>query len=443
MLRKIDAHLADWKKQVDHKVLLVRGARQVGKTYSIREFGKTFASFVEINFERDPEVKTFFSGSLDPDGICQKLAIYKKTVFEPGKTLLFFDEIQACPDALRSLRFFFEQMPRLHVVAAGSMLEFALEEIPSFGVGRIASLFMYPMSFLEFLRATGDGLLADLVAKTALTGPLDGPFHSKLLDSMRIHMILGGMPAVIEKYTQTNDVLQCQSILDDLLLTFRDDFAKYKKRAPVIKLNEVMNAIAFQAGAKFKYANISTETSAAGLKDALELLVRAGLAYKIFHTSARGVPLGGQIDTKKFKALPLDTGILQRLCGLSLPEIIIKEPLRLINEGPLAETYAGLQMIAGSPANSPPSLFYWHREARASNAEVDYVISSQGKIIGIEVKAATSGRMQSLRRFLEEDGGRMGMRLSQENTALVGNVRVFPLYAAELLTGERTNGKEK
>jgi predicted AAA+ superfamily ATPase len=436
MLRKIDIHLSKWKEQTDRKVLLIRGARQVGKTYSIRKFGKTFPSFIEINFEKEPEVKTFFKGSLDPDGICQKLAIYKKIIFEPGNTLLFFDEIQACPDALRSLRFFHEQMPHFHVVAAGSMLEFALEEIPSFGVGRITSLFMYPMSFLEFLRATGDGLLADHITETAITKPLDEVFHAKLLDRMRIHMILGGMPEVVEKYRTSGDVLQCQSILDDLLLTLRDDFGKYKKRAPVIKLNEVMNAVALQAGAKFKYSNISTETSAAGFKDALDLLVRAGLAYKIFHTSARGIPLGGQIDARKFKLLPLDTGILQRLCGLSLPQIIIKEPIRLINEGSLAETYAGLQMIAGAPANSPPGIYYWHRESRASNAEVDYVISSQSKIIGIEVKAAKSGSMQSLRRFLEEDIRRQGVRLSQENTARVGNIHVMPLYAAELLTRE-------
>lgn len=436
MLRKIDIHLSKWKEQTDHKVLLMRGARQVGKTYSIREFGKTFASFIEINFEKEPEVKAFFKGSLEPAGICQNLSIYKKTIFEPGKTLLFFDEIQACPDALRSLRFFYEQMPQLHVVAAGSLLEFALEEIPSFGVGRITSLFMYPMSFLEFLRATGDGLLADHVSKTSLTKPLDEVFHARLLACMRIHMILGGMPAVIEKFRTSNDIMQCQTLLDDLLLTFRDDFAKYKKRAPVIKLNEIMNAVALQAGGKFKYANISTETSASGLKNALDLFVRAGLAYQVFHSSARGIPIGGQIDTRKFKVLPLDTGIMQRLCGLSLPEIIIKEPVRLINEGPLAETYAGLQMIAGAPANSPPQIYYWHRESRASNAEIDYVISSKGRIIGIEVKAATSGRMQSLRRFLEEDIQRQGLRLSQENTGLVGNIRVFPLYAAELLTGE-------
>ncbi len=304
MLRKIDAHFAEWKSRVDRKVLLVRGARQVGKTYSIREFGKTFGSFIEINFEREPEVKTFFKGSLDPIGICQKIAIYKGMVFEPGASLLFFDEIQSCPDALRSLRFFFEQMPRLHVVAAGSMLEFALEQIPSFGVGRITSLFMYPMSFLEFLRATGDGPLADHVAKNALTSPLDEVFHAKLLDSMRIHMILGGMPAVVEKYRVSRDVMQCQSLLDDLLLTFRDDFAKYKKRAPVIKLNEVMSAVALQTGTKFKYANISTETSAAGLKDALELLVLAGLAYKVFHTSAHGIPLGGKSTPKSSKCFP-------------------------------------------------------------------------------------------------------------------------------------------
>jgi Predicted ATPase (AAA+ superfamily) len=434
MVRKIDEVLRNWKEQKDRKVLLVRGARQVGKTFSIREFGKTFKHFVEINCERDPEVSNFFEGSLDPGRICPKLAIYSGKPITPGQTLLFFDEIQACPAALRSLRFFHEQIPRLHVIAAGSLLEFALEEIPSFGVGRISSVFMYPISFLEFLQAINEKRLADLMKDSILHQPIDEVFHSKLLDYLRIHMILGGMPAVVESYRISGDILGCQNILDDLLLTIRDDFAKYKKRAPVIKLNEVMNAIALQAGAKFKYTNIAPGSSSAGFKDALDLLVRAGLAYKVFHTSAHGIPLGGQIDPQKFKVLPFDSGLYQRMAGLALSDIIVEKTLRLVNEGPLAELYAGIQLIAGSPANMPPNIYYWHREARASNAEVDYVISSGKTIFGIEVKAATSGRMQSLRRFLDEDLRRHGIRVSHENSAEINNIRVVPLYAAELLS---------
>ena len=433
MFRKIDEVFRDWKKQKDRKVLLVRGARQVGKTFSIREFGKTFKHFVEINCERDPEVSVFFEGSLDPGRICPKLAVYSGKPITPDQTLLFFDEIQACPAALRSLRFFHEQMPHLHVIAAGSLLEFALEEIPSFGVGRISSVFMYPISFLEFLQAMDEKHLADLMKDSILRQPINAVFHSKLLDYLRIHMILGGMPEVVESYRNSGDILGCQNILDDLLLTIRDDFAKYKKRAPVIKLNEVMNAVALQAGAKFKYANVAPGSSSAGMKDVLDLLVRAGLAYKVFHTSAHGIPLGGRIDSQKFKVLPLDSGLYQRMAGLTLSDIIIKEPLRLVNEGPLAELYAGLQLIAGGPANMPPNLYYWHREARASNAEVDYVISLGKTIFGIEVKAATSGRMQSLRRFLEEDNQRRGIRVSHENSAMINDIRVVPLYATELL----------
>ena len=190
MKRDIEKNLLAWKKEDNRKVLLIRGARQVGKTYSARELGKTFKHYIEVNFEEERAVKQFFSGSLNPSAICQKLSVYYGIPIINGHTLLFFDEIQGCPEALSSLRFFYEKMPDLHVVAAGSLLEFAISEIPSHGVGRIRSLFMYPLSFNEFLRACKESGLIEMKSHANAENPLDDIFHQKLLDYVKIFYVI-------------------------------------------------------------------------------------------------------------------------------------------------------------------------------------------------------------------------------------------------------------
>lgn len=429
MRRYIEQELLLWQKEPDRKVLLVRGARQVGKTYSIRQWGAAFDHFLEVNFEESAEIHTFFDGSLDPGPINEKLAAYFGIPIVPGKTLLFFDEIQACPNAIRALRFYHEKIPSLHVIAAGSMLEFALSEIPSFGVGRIANLFMYPLSFAEFLWATGDEKLEAIIRIGDSTHPIDPTLHKVLLEKFRIYQVIGGMPAVVKSYLSQKDLLACQKILDELISTLQDDFAKYKHRAPVIKLQEVFHSIAHQTGAKFKYASVAAGEATYGYKNALELLVRAGLIYKIHHTDARGIPLGAQIDQKKFKAILFDLGIHQRLLGLSLSEQMIQNPAGLIQKGGLAEVFVGLEWIAHSPSGIRPQLFYWHRESRGSNAEVDYIAQHGSRIIPVEVKAGTKGQMQSLFLFLKERQLPYGIRFSQENFSRMEMVEVMPIYA--------------
>ncbi len=437
MKRKIEGYLNNWRNDPEKRVLLLRGARQVGKTYSIRALGAQFEHFVEINFEAMRSVHRFFEGDLDAPALCRNLGTFTKTPITPGKTLLFFDEIQACPNALRALRFFYEQMPQLHTVATGSLLEFALAEIPSFGVGRIESLFMYPMSFIEFLWATGEEDLAQLLQSASVNAPAHEVFHNKLLDSMRTHQLVGGMPAVVEVYRKHTDILLCQSVIDSMLLSIRDDFGKYAHRIPVTKLADTFASSVYQAGGKFVYARAALDTSIDSYKTALDLLVRAGLVYKIYHSSAHGIPLAAQIDEKKFKTLPLDIGIYQRVLGLDLGEYLTRSNEKLIHEGKMAEIYAGIEMIAGFSARVLPQLFYWHREARASNAEVDYVIAKSTAIIPIEVKAGVRGSMKSMNLFLDEGRAQKGIRLSNENFSELDRISVVPLYAAGNLTISR------
>lgn len=433
MKRQIDIHIDAWRASPSRKVLLLRGARQVGKTFAVRRLVKTFEHFLEINFEEDPRLIAFFEGSLNPRELNQKLTAYAGVPLIPGKSLLFFDEIQACPNALRALRFYYEKLPDLHVIAAGSMLEFALAEIPSFGVGRISNLFLYPLSFREFLWATGREALDAMIQHATPEVPIDPVLHQEVLEQFRIYQVLGGMPAVIAHYVMGNDVLSCQQILDELVIALQDDFAKYKSRSPVTRLMEMFRSIAHQTGGKFQYVKAAQGEAIYGYKVALELLVTAGLAYRVYHSSANGVPLGAQIDPKKFKVILFDLGIHQRLLGLNLSEHMLNRPIELIEKGHLAELFVGLELLAYHAPSIRPQLYYWHREARASNAEVDYVLQRGAEILPIEVKAGSQGGMKSLRLFLQEKALASGVRLSHENFSRLEQVAIMPIYAVSRL----------
>jgi hypothetical protein len=433
MKRDIDQKLLDWKLNSNRRVLLVRGARQVGKTYSVRELGKTFANYLEVNFEGQPDVRLFFRDSPDPVRLREKLAAYYATPIVPGETLLFLDEIQSCPEAFSSLRFFHENMPDLHVVAAGSLLELAVAEVPSLGVGRLTSLYLYPLTFGEYLSALGEEALSRVVDDADPDHPLDEPFHRRLVDLVKGYQLVGGMPAVVDAYARRRDLSACFRVQDDLITSFQDDFAKYKKRAPVARLAEVFRSVVLQSGAKFKYSSVGSGSSTQALKDALHLLVQAGLVYRVVHTQARGIPLGAQVDETKFKAMLFDVGIHQRLLGLDVPEYLTTSDLELVNRGNVAEIFTGQELVGNHPAQTRPMLHYWHREARGSNAEVDFVIQQGAEIVPVEVKAGTRGQMQSMYRFMDERGLRRGVRVALENFARYGAVEVVPLYAVRYL----------
>lgn len=430
MNRKIYSDLKIWVEQERRKPLLLRGARQVGKTHSVRNLGKEFKNFVEINFEENREASIFFRSSLTPQNIVDQLSQYTGQSIIPGRTLLFFDEIQACPDALRSLRFFYEKMPDLAVVAAGSLLEFALSEIPSFGVGRISSMFMYPVSFFEFLDATGNQSLKTAIQNAGFKNPLSEPLHNKAMKLLRTYMVIGGLPEVVDSYARTENTVVSQKIIDELIRTFRDDFAKYKTRIATEKIDATFNAAAFQAGSKFVYNTVG-EGSSAGFSTALDLLNKAGLAIKVFHSSSRGIPLKAQIKINRFKVLPFDTGVYQRLMGLDIPGFLVTDDAELVNKGAVAEIYTGLMLMQIFPSHIRPDSFYWQREEKGSNAEVDYVFEHNGKIFPVEVKASKRGSMQSMQLFLKERGLQTGIRIAGEQFSTYQNILVIPLYAVE------------
>lgn len=434
MKRMIDEELAKWASEQMPKPLLLRGARQVGKTYAVRKLAKHFMHFAEINLDENPEASTFFDGPLSAQPIAEKISAYTHTPIIPGKTLLFLDETQACPRALAALRYFKEQAPGLHVVAAGSLLEFALEEIPSLGVGRLTSRFMYPMTFTEFLCGIGEEPLVQMMDAADFSHPLDEPFHRRLIAHLRTYITIGGMPEIVSNYASRRDLLSAMETLDDLLLVFQDDFAKYRQRVPIARLAETFRSVALQSGGKFMCARVNRETKSTAIRDALELLVKAGLVLKTYHTSANGIPLGSEIDESAFKALLADTGLHQRLLGLDLKELVSLDDVAFANKGSLAEIYAALQIASHTSMRHRPELYYWHREATNATAEVDFVLQHGDRLLPVEVKSGVRGSMKSLRLFMAEKHIDTGVRISLENFATLPDIRILPLYAIHRIT---------
>ncbi len=408
---------------------MLRGARQVGKTYSVRQLGKTFKYFIEINFELDKDVRYFFENSINPHNLIEKLSAYYQTPIIKGQTLLFFDEIQECPEAIKSLRFFYEKMPQLNVIAAGSLLEFALSEILSYGVGRIETLFMYPLNFKEFLWALNENALSEIIKNSNYNNPIEVPFFKRLQDLLKTFLLIGGMPEVVANYVKNRDLKICQKIISNLILTFKDDFKKYRKRTPVDCLNEVFNSIILQTGSKFVFSNVNSNSTYKTMQNALDLLVMAGLAYKVYHTSASGIPLGAQINQKKYKVLIFDIGIFQQIAGIDISTILTADNVNTLNKGNIAELFTGLEIISYSNPEMPANLYYWHRESKSSNAEIDYVIQIDNNILPIEVKAGTKGKMQSLYIFLEEKKLDYGFRISLENFSQFEKIKTLPIFA--------------
>lgn len=437
--RHIDNELIQWKNSEKRKPLLLRGARQVGKSSTIRELGKTFEYFIEINFDEQLSARGIFNGDLSPHRICEEISLMYQVPVIAGKTLLFLDEIQACIPAISSLRYFYEKFPELHVIAAGSLLEFALQELPSFGVGRVRSLFMYPFSFDEYLRAIQKELLADAIQKASPEKPFSEVIHKEIIQHLLRFILIGGMPEVVAAYAQGSSLLDCQQILDDLILSLYDDFSKYKQQVPTSRLREVFSSVMEQTGKKFVYSHASQTSNHLQIKESVELLELAGIVYPVTHTSGNGIPLAAERNIKIRKYLIFDTGIFQRFLKLNISELLVNEKLEQINKGALAEIFVGLELLKAAPTNNPEQLFYWQREQRGSNAEVDYILQRGMEIIPIEVKSGTKGAMQSMYLFLSEKKTPYGIRCSLENYGVVDSVKIYPLYAVSTIKNSVIN----
>lgn len=431
MKRDLERDLFSWKDRKDRLPLLLRGARQVGKSYIVEEFGKkVFKNIVIVNFEFRPELKQCFT-TLDPVEIINKLQLLMGEAIEGEKTLLFLDEIQECPNAIMALRYFKEKYDRLAVIGAGSLMEFALNSSDfRMPVGRVQFIYLEPLSFGEFLTASGNEQLRHYLGEIRLNGVIDGVVHQKLMGLLRIYLIVGGMPAVVNEYLESRNLLNCQRIQNSLLQAYRSDFGKYANSSAHKYLQKVLYEAPRLVGDRVKYSNIDPDSKSRDIKQALNLLELAGIIYPVCATAASGLPLGSQVNEKKFKLNFLDVGLMQNACGLQA-ELTLADDFIQINSGAVTEQFIGQELRAYSDSYLERGLFFWARDKRNSSAEVDFVIAVGSQIFPLEVKAGKTGTLKSLKLFIKEKKSLFGVRFSQEKLSLYDKVLTLPLYMTE------------
>lgn len=428
MYRNAEKDLLEWRNQPGFKPLLLRGARQVGKSYLAESFGQAhFDSCVTVNFEFNTRFKSCFS-TLDPRKIINLIENMTNESIIPGKTLLFLDEIQECPEAILSLRYFKEKMPDLHIIGAGSLLEFTLKK-PEFRlpVGRVQSYYLYPLSFSEFLIALGHEKLSEYLSVVDLKSGIDEAMHQLLLEKLQEYCIIGGLPEVVLHYVAEKNLKQCEIAHASLSEYYRRDFGKYANRINLKYLETLYDKIPRIIGQKFKYAHVIPDVLSREIKPALNALIDAGLVNSVYHTSASGLPLQATINERIFKLFFVDIGLVSYMSGLSM-HTLINEHLISLNRGALAEQYVNQELLANSKPYEKSQLYYWQREKPGSTADVDFVMSYGTQILPIEVKAGRTGRLKSLQLFLDEKGLDIGLRVSQNQLSLENRVLSIPLY---------------
>ncbi len=431
MKRSIEHKLIKWKNERKRKPLIIRGARQVGKTYSINSFGsKHFTNCVQLDFERNLSLSKIFEDNLSPKQIILQIELFSGNKIIPGETLLFMDEIQECERALLSLRYFYEEMPELHVIAAGSMLEFALKEV-SFPVGRVSFEWMYPVTFKEFLLASKKELLAEAIPNVFDYKPISEIVHNMIIDQLRIYFIIGGMPEAVKEYIEQNSFLKIPKIHEEIFYSYMQTLAKYNKRTDVEELDYLMKTIPKYVGSQIKYTTLDPERRIEKTKTALQILEKALIIHKIHAANANRLPLGASYSAKIFKTLFLDIGLMQYTCGIDANSIINEKDLSKIYKGALVEQFVGQELLAAGGSENR-KLYYWSRREKNSSAEIDYLIIRNGKIFPVELKSGPAGRLKSMHIYLDEiENAETGFVLSPvlHKKQNVNNLTFLPFYS--------------
>ncbi|MCY4662385.1 MAG: AAA family ATPase [Acidobacteria bacterium] len=388
-----------WLAARRRKPLVLRGARQVGKTTLVRQFAAAAGmALCEVNLERHLYLDRVFE-SLDTGRILRELETLGGTRLDGA--LLFLDEVQATPRALPALRYLYEDRPDLPVVAAGSLLEFTLSEHGfSMPVGRIQYLHLGPLTYREFLAAV-DPVAGDPAAADPDTPPTDAE-HRRLGRRLREYLVVGGLPEAVLAYRETGSPVEVAAVHRSIASTYEDDFAKYARRTPRARLQRLFRLVPRSVGRPVTYRRLDPDARAADVRRAIDLLVKARVCHEVSHSHCSGLPLGADAGNHASKLLFMDVGLMNHLCGLILPDVEALDDTRLVNEGGMVEQYVGQQLASLSGGDHPPELHYWLRHARRGNAEIDYVIAHRDWIVPIEVKAGRSGSLKSLLQFVHE-----------------------------------------
>lgn len=362
---------------------------------------------VELNFERNPELQSLFESN-DPKVIARNIAGYTGTDINLKSSLLFLDEIQDAPEILSKLRWFYEELPTLPVIAAGSLLEFILSDHTfSMPVGRVSYLYVEPFSFEEFLLALNEGVLLDYIKNIDSTFQIPQALHSKLKNIFNIYCHVGGMPACVSKWVATQTFSHVMTVQEDLLATYKDDFYKYKGRLDVTKLLTILRSVPHQLGQKFKYSKADPAIQSSAGKQILLLFNQARICHNVQLTSANTVPLNAEAKEKAYKQIFLDIGLVH--CMRSTPFLLKNSSST--RDGGLSEQVVGQMLRTSFPVYKDPALYYWQREEKGLEAEIDYLVEYEEEIIPIEVKSGGAGTLKSLHYFMKLKNKKIAVRI--------------------------------
>jgi predicted AAA+ superfamily ATPase len=425
MKRDIYHHLQEWKNSSRRKPLIVNGARQVGKTYSLKQFGATcYKNMAYLNFEKEEKLGQYFEGTLDPKELIKILSIHTNIQIEPLHTLLFFDEIQECPKALNSLKYFCEEANEYHVVTAGSLLGVKIAKEKGFPVGKVNFLHLYPLTFFEFLTAIGQESIRQFLEEYHTFDPIPNPLHEKLLQLLRMYFFIGGMPEAVSEYTKTGNLHSVREIQTEILTAYEKDFAKH---APV---NEIMNITVVwkqvhrqlaKENKKFVFAAIRKSARSRDYEEAIQWLSDAGLIHKSYLVGSPNFPLSAYANNNIFKIFLSDVGLLGAQSNLSLQTVIDGNLLFTEFKGALTENYVAQELIA-TQQKEP---FYWTSEG---TAEIDFLIEKEHEIYPLEVQAEASQKKKSLLVYNQKYQPKRLLRATTLNLKHDGDVYNIPLY---------------
>lgn len=429
MKRTIIQKLRQWRLARGRRPIILRGARQVGKTHVIEQFGDEFDNFAMINLEKQQSAIDVFSKDLDVVRIVRDLEFIVNQKIIPGKTLLFIDEIQEAPKAITALRYFYEDMPDLHVIAAGSLLDFAIESV-GVPVGRVSFMYMYPMTFVEYLIAMGEEITVRAILEHEPFTATSDTLHKKCLSLVGEYMAIGGMPAVVKEWRDNRDVDMCGDIQSLIIESYQQDFDKYAEKHQIKYVTQIFNNIPLQLSKSFQFSKVPGGYRKRELSPCYDLLTKARVIQSVLHSHGHGLPLGGQADINTFKSIFLDVALAQRLLGYHPKNWFLYPEEELINKGEITESFIGQEILAYASPVENQQLYYWLRHSKSSTAEVDYIIDVDGKVVPLEVKSAKGTTLKSMHIFLDEHPqSPYGVRLSTHNYSDHSRIHSYPIYA--------------
>ncbi len=430
MKRHLYIQLLEWKNKPQRKPLLLQGARQVGKTYLLKEFAcQEYSDLAYFNFEQEPDLKSIFEHSLSPSYLFENLSAFAGKKIEPLKTLVFFDEIQASPKAVTSLKYFCEEAPNYHIAAAGSLLGVSLGRETSFPVGKVNFMTLYPLNFFEYLEAVENEAILTMLKTKNNWDQLPEIFHKKLLDLYKFYLFMGGMPEVVQNYRDNQDINAVRNIQKDILRAYERDFSKYTTKSEAIRLSEIWHSIPMQIARenkKFKYSDVVKGGRASRFESAIEWLRKTGLILPSYQIKIPKFPMTNYADQSKFKIYTHDTGLLGAMLDLSAK--LITTPTDLFSEfnGAFIENFVAAELTS----HGNEKLFYWRSR---HNAEVDFLISKDNEIFPVEVKSGFSKKGKSLGVYKEKYRPLRTFRISPRNFTCDNGFINLPLYAVPLL----------